>query len=165
MSLPPPGRVRPGRVRRAGARDLESVTALWLAIGEHHAGLGPAFALRPDARAEARELLRALLCDADVAAFLYEEDGRALGLCLARVDRAPPIGVESRRAEITDLGVAPERRRGGIGRLLVERARAWLVERGARRVEVRVAVRNPEGQAFWRALGFVDLVDVLEQRL
>jgi ribosomal protein S18 acetylase RimI-like enzyme len=152
-------------VRRAEARDLEAVTALWLAIGAHHAGLGPAFGLRPDAAPEARELLRAQLRDPDTAAFLYEEDGHALGLCLARVDRAPPIGVEDARAEISDLGVEPARRRRGIGRLLVERAQGWIRERGADRVEVRVAVRNAEGQAFWRALGFADLVDVLERRL
>jgi ribosomal protein S18 acetylase RimI-like enzyme len=155
----------PGRVRRAEPRDLEAVTGLWLAIGAHHAGLGPAFALRADARPEARALLRALLRDPDAAAFLYEEDGRAQGLCLVRIDRAPPIGVEAARAEISDLGVAPERRRRGIGRLLVSRARAWIHERGVRRVEVRVAVRNAEGQAFWRALGFADLVDVLELHL
>jgi hypothetical protein len=33
------------------------------------------------------------------------------------------------------------------------------------RVEVRVAARNAEGQAFWRALGFGDFVDVLDRRL
>jgi hypothetical protein len=33
------------------------------------------------------------------------------------------------------------------------------------RVEVRVAVRNAEGQAFWRALGYDDLVDVLQRPL
>jgi hypothetical protein len=33
------------------------------------------------------------------------------------------------------------------------------------RVEVRVAARNSEGQAFWRALGFHDLMDVLQRRL
>jgi hypothetical protein len=32
-------------------------------------------------------------------------------------------------------------------------------------VVVRVAVRNAEGQAFWRALGFSDWMDVLERRL
>jgi ribosomal protein S18 acetylase RimI-like enzyme len=141
------------------------VTALWLAIGDHHAGLGPAFAMRAGAESEARELLRALLRDPDTAAFLYEEAGRALGLCIARVDQAPPIAVETERGEITDLGVDPAVRRRGIGRALVEAALAWIGGRGVRRLEVRVAVRNPEGQAFWRALGFGDLVDVLERRL
>jgi hypothetical protein len=36
---------------------------------------------------------------------------------------------------------------------------------GAERVEVRVAAANPTAQGFWRALGWADLVDVLERRL
>ena len=72
---------------------------------------------------------------------------------------------ESPRAEITDLFVRPEVRRGGVGRALVDAAIAWLVEFGVRRVEVRVLRANPEGQAFWRALGFGEFVDVLHRRL
>ena len=59
---------------------------------------------------------------------------------------------------------AHERRRG-IGRGLVERALAWVRERGVERCEVRVASLNAEGQQFWRSLGFGDLMDVLQRRL
>ena len=76
------------------------------------------------------------------------------GLCTVRIDRAPPIGGEVERAEITDLGVIESFRRRGIGRSLVEAASGWVRSRGVERVEVRVATRNPEGQAFWRAIGF-----------
>jgi N-acetylglutamate synthase len=61
--------------------------------------------------------------------------------------------------------VAPAARRRGIGRALAGAALAWAQAAGAARVEVRVAARNPGGQAFWRALGFADFVDVLDRRL
>jgi hypothetical protein len=41
----------------------------------------------------------------------------------------------------------------------------WLREQGARSVVVSVASGNPEGQAFWRALGWGAFVDVLERPL
>ena len=69
------------------------------------------------------------------------------------------------RAEITDLGVREGLRRRGIGRALVGAAADWITERGVARVEVRVAAGNREGQAFWRALGYGDLMDVLHRRL
>jgi GNAT superfamily N-acetyltransferase len=56
-------------------------------------------------------------------------------------------------------------RRCGLGCALVAEALAWARERGAARVEVRVGARNPEAQAFWRAQGFGDFVDVLDRRL
>jgi ribosomal protein S18 acetylase RimI-like enzyme len=155
----------PGRVRRAGPGDLDAITDLWLAIGAHHEPLDPAFAQRRDARPEARRLLAALLRDPDVAAWVLDAGRGPEGLCIARIDRAPPITRETERAEITDVGVRPERRGRGAGRALALAALAWVRERKVSRVEVRVAVGNAEGQALWRGLGFGDFMDVLQRRL
>ena len=109
--------------------------------------------------------LLAKLRDPDVAVWVYDEGGDLPGLCIVRIDRAAPILEEVERAEITDLGVREGERRRGIGRVLALHAIGWVQERGVGRIEVQVASRNPEGQAFWRALGFGDLMDVLHKRL
>lgn len=82
-----------------------------------------------------------------------------------RLEESSGLLVETARAEIADLGVRPEHRRRGAGRALAEQALGWARSRGAERVEVRVAARNREGQAFWRALGYEGFVDVLQRRL
>jgi ribosomal protein S18 acetylase RimI-like enzyme len=156
------------RIRRAGPRDLEVVTGLWLTLGDHHAALDPAFGVRSDdrGRSEAREIVRRLLRDPDAALLLWEGgERRALGLAIVRAARAPGVALEDERAEISDLWVDPEARRRGIGRALADASLAWVRQRGVERVTVRVAVANAEGQAFWRALGFDDLLDVLQLRL
>ncbi len=155
----------PGRVRRAGSGDLDGVVAHWKAISAHHEPLDPQFALAHGSEAEVRRLLAAQLRDPDAATWVFDRGGEVVGLCIARIDRAPPIARETARAEITDLGVAPAWRRHGIGRALVEEALAWIVHRRVDRVEVRVAVGNREGHAFWRSQGFGDLMDVLQRRL
>jgi ribosomal protein S18 acetylase RimI-like enzyme len=152
-------------IRRASIRDLDQLTALWRAINAHHSHLDPLFTDRSEAGAEARELLRAQLADADMAFFVSERAGELVGFCAARIDRAPPILVEVERAQITDLFVAPGMRRKGLARALVAAALAWVRARRIERVEVRVARGNHEGQAFWRSLGFTDLMDVLHRRL
>jgi ribosomal protein S18 acetylase RimI-like enzyme len=154
-----------GAVRRALGRDLDRVAALWTAITDHHRPLDPLFRMRPDAGGELRRLLAALATDPDAAIFVYDEDGDLPGMCIVRVDRAPPILEELERAEVTDLGVRPEHRRRGIGSALLRAALDWVREAGVERVEVHVAKRNVEGQAFWRAQGFGDLMDVLQKRL
>ena len=95
---------------------------------------------------------------------MWEEGGELAGFCAARCERSPGLLAEEARTEITELCVRPERRRRGIGRALACAACEWAAERAAR-VEVRVAVRNREGQAFWRALGYEGFVDVLHRRL
>ena len=154
-----------GAVRSARIQDLDRVAALWTAITDHHAHLDPLFRMRPGGDAELRELLGGLLRDPDAEIFVYDVDGDLPGMCIVRIDRAPPILEEVERAEITDLGVREGQRRHGIGRVLVAEALAWVRENGVERVEVQVARGNAEGQAFWRAQGFLDLMDVLHRRL
>lgn len=151
--------------RRATNGDLAAVTALWIELTRHHAALDPHFALRPQADAEARRLLEAQLRDPDTAILVAGEPDRLDAFAIACVRRAPPIHPETCRAEITDLYVAPARRRGGWGRALVAAATRFARERGAERVEVHVSPRNPEAQAFWRAEGYGAHMHVLHRRL
>jgi GNAT superfamily N-acetyltransferase len=154
-----------GGVRRAEGGDLDRVVGLWLALTEHHARLDPLFGLRAGAAAEARRVVEAQLRDPDVACFVHGQLGSPDGLCIVRIDRAPAIHAERQRAEITDLFVEPGRRRCGVGAALLEAALGWARSRGSDRVEVRVAATNRSGQAFWRAAGFGDFMDVLHRRL
>jgi len=155
----------PGVVRPARMRDLDRVAALWSAITHHHAHLDPLFRMRSGAEDELRELLTAMLRDRDAVILVYDLDGDLPGMCIVRIDHAPPILEEVERAEITDLGVRPDLRRKGVGRALVAEAMRWIQASGVQRVEVQVAHRNVEGQAFWRAAGFGDFMDVLHKRL
>lgn len=141
------------------------MSALWAELAAHHAHFDASFSLVSRPEQEIRRLLDAVLRDPDSAVFLWEEADRVPGLCAVHVDRGPPILAEASRAEITDLIVAASERRRGIGRALVDHALRWLTARGIERCEVRVASGNEIGQAFWRALGFGDLMDVLHRRL
>ena len=152
-------------IRPMQHRDLDAVVALWDSIVEHHRAIDPVFGLSSDAEIEIRGLLAAQLQDPDLATFVWDEDGGLAGFCAVRIDRAPPILAETVRAEITEIGVLEGQRRRGIAGALASAATDWLSARGVERIEVRVASRNPEGQAFWRALGFSDIVDVLHRRL
>lgn len=154
-----------GIVRTARLQDLDRVAALWGAITDHHTHLDPLFTMRPDAEGELRELLGTLLPDPDAEIFVYDVEGDLPGMCIVRIDRAPPILQEVERAEITDLGVRESLRRRGIGRTLVAAALGWVRDSGVTRIEVQVAHGNVEGQAFWRSEGFGDFMDVLHKRL
>jgi len=154
-----------GLVRRARAADLDRVAALWTAITRHHEPIDPVFRMRDDADGALSELLRAMARDPDSEILVYDEAGDLPGMLIVRIDHAPPIMDEVQRAEITDLGVREGARRRGIGTALVDSALAWVRDSGVRRVEVQVAHGNAVGQAFWRARGFGDFMDVLDKRL
>lgn len=160
-----PQRAQAGAVRAATPRDLDRVAAMWTAITEHHESLDPVFVMRRDADDALRDLLQHLHQDTDATILVYDDAGDLLGLCIVRIDHSPPIMHETTRAEITDLGVRRDARRRGIGGVLVDAALEWIRLSGIDRVEVQVATGNREGQAFWRARNFSELMDVLQLRL
>jgi len=149
--------VTPRRVQRA---DLAAIATLWRELIDHHAENLPL-----GAGTVPTTQLDALVRGVDCVGWIAEDTARAVGFCVARVEAAPPSLREPRRALITELYVRPGERRRGVGRALLGAALEWARARGAARVEVRVAARNAEGQAFWRAQGFGDFVDVLDRRL
>ena len=152
-------------IRPAAARDVPRVAALWSAIHAHHAPLDPQFRVRRDVERALAALVEDELREADAAVFVGETGPEVVGFCAVRLRAAPALLAEAGRAEITELYVRDADRRRGIGRALADAALGWVRGRRIDRVEVRVAARNAEGQAFWRALGFGDLMDVLQLRL
>ncbi len=159
------GSARRACVRPAEVKDLDRVAALWTAITDHHRKIDPLFTMRPDADDLLRDLLGAMQRDPDTLILVYDEAGDLPGMLIVRIDQSPPILCETERAEITDLGVRESERRRGIANLLLDAALDWIRASGVERVEVHVADGNLEGQGFWRARGFSDLMDVLHLRM
>lgn len=83
----------------------------------------------------ARETL-AWLIEADTGTVLVAEadDGALAGLCTVTLDlRSVRFGL---RAWVEDLAVDPARRSCGIGKALLDAAKAWARERGATHLEL-----------------------------
>jgi ribosomal protein S18 acetylase RimI-like enzyme len=153
-----------GGVRPALSQELDRVAALWTLLAEHHGG-SAGFAAAPDAALSVRDHLAAALSHPDAVLLVAEAGGQLIGFGVARVLRRPALFAETARGEIEALFVREEARRSGTGRALARALLAWLAERGLARVALHVARGNAEGQAFWRALGFTDSMDVLERPL
>ena len=58
------------------------------------------------------------------------------------------------RVEIVGLVVAEASRRRGIGRMLVESAETWALEKGSKQLVVRSNTKRAESHSFYPALGF-----------
>ena len=157
---PPRGGVRPAR-----PADRADVAALWESLVAEHAALDAAFAVRPGAGAELPAAVDRILRDPAAALWVWDGPEGVAGFCAAERRMAPPAAAERQRIEITEIAVAPAARRQGVGTALAQAALDWAQAQGVRRIEVRVAVRNPAGDAFWRALGFAGFVNVLDRRL
>lgn len=66
------------------------------------------------------------------------------------------VGHDGHRGAVYYLGVAPDRRRAGLGRRLVAAAEDWCRARGLPKVNLLVRKENAGVLAFYAALGYAD---------
>lgn len=64
-------------------------------------------------------------------------------------------GYEGHRGWVNYLAVAPEHRRKGFGRILMEEVERRLLERGCPKLNMQVRSSNTAAMAFYRRLGYV----------
>lgn len=82
----------------------------------------------------ALERLRAVIAGPASTVLLAEQDGRVVGFCTVALDlRSVRFG---QRAWVEDLAVAEGARSGGVGKALLDAAKAWAREQGASHLEL-----------------------------
>ena len=100
---------------------------------------------------EERRLLRALGKHSDAAVIVAETpDGIVGRLSVARDPQAA-----SRHVADVGLMVAPEWRRRGVGRALLDAAERWARETGVRKLELHVFPHNEPAIALYEQAGYV----------
>jgi ribosomal protein S18 acetylase RimI-like enzyme len=73
-----------------------------------------------------------------------------------RVAATAMAGHDGHRGWLYYVAVAPEARSTGLGRAAVVAAEAWLVARGARKIQLMVRTTNTDVLSFYERLGYTD---------
>lgn len=137
------------RVRPAEPRDAAELVALAESVGrEEGRWMLATDTWRPVA--EERKYLAAARGHPDAAVLVAEEDGRVVGRLSVSRDPHPA----SRHVADLGLMVAADRRRRGIGRLLLEAAVAWAREAGVTKLELHVFPWNEAAIRLYESVGF-----------
>ena len=134
----------PVAVTEAGAGDEAEIVALWIACGLVVSTNDPA--------ADFRFALRGACSDVLVAR------GRS-GIVASVM-----VGHDGHRGWIYYLAVAPEVRRSGLGRRMVEAAEAWMSERQVPKAQLMIRETTLEVQNFYERLGYTILPRVTMQK-
>jgi ribosomal protein S18 acetylase RimI-like enzyme len=143
-------------IRRATPEDLEAVLDLWQEMMDHHARLDRRFQQVADSRDHFRVTLREWMADDAQRVLVAVDDGEIVGYTIGRIAENPPMFELRFLGHVSDICVARERRRQGIGRKLFAALLNWFRRQGLPVVQLSVATANPVSQAFWREMGFQD---------
>jgi len=144
------------QIRRATIEDLEAVLDLWDEMMELHARLDARFQPEVNARELFGETLREWMVDDSRRVLVATADGQVMGYTIGVVAENPPIFKMRYYGHVSDICVAPEWRRQGVGCRLFAALRKWFRQHGLMVVQLHVAAFNPSSQTFWRQMGFED---------
>jgi ribosomal protein S18 acetylase RimI-like enzyme len=148
----------PGKilVRPATSADIPVLGQLGALLISVHHGFDPARFIGSAANgADAyAAYLGSRLDRPDVVLLAAEAAGEVLGYTYAGLEGTDYMALRGPAGILYDLVVSPARRREGIGRMLLEAAVAALAARGAPRVMLSTAERNPAAQRLFASAGF-----------
>jgi GNAT superfamily N-acetyltransferase len=107
----------------------------------------------------ARSAIAQAIEDPEAAVLVAEHRGELLGLCTAYLDmNSVRFGP---RCWVEDLAVSPDHRSQGVGKALLDAAKAWARERGATHLELDSAETRVDAHRFyeregpsWRSVSF-----------
>ncbi|MGI5189565.1 GNAT family acetyltransferase [Promicromonospora sp. CA-289599] len=116
--------------------DVEQVVELWKACGLTRPWNDPYVDIA-DARASGGSTV-----------LVARADGRVAATAMA--------GHDGHRGWLYYVAVAPELRSTGLGRAAVVAAEAWLVARGARKIQLMVRTTNTDVLDFYARMGYTD---------
>ncbi len=146
-------------VRPGNPEDQPEMLRLWRQMMDFHAQVEPRFRPLPPPegeRAWEKHLSEHVWGSDEWGVFVAEEDGKLLGQTMGMMRDQVPVFESERYGYVTDIIVAPEARRCGVGEALFDALKAWFCEQGVSHLQLQVAHNNPTSQAFWRAMGCTD---------
>lgn len=148
-------------VRPARSGDLPALAALWLEkmvlLAQADARLG----LLADAETQWQQQAERWLNDARCALLVALEEQQIAGFIVGWVQALPPGVQPAQIGVITELALEMHRYQQGIARALVEALRQWFREQGISAHTVLLPQRQALEQAFWRAQGAAEWMNLL----
>ena len=154
----------PTVIRVGTEDDLPEMVRLWREMMDVQAGLDPRVSLNPAPEAEeawAQHVRDDVWGSDKWCVLVAESNGKLVGQIIGLLrDRHRPFPRQT-YGYVTDIVVAADVRRQGIGRALFAALMEWVRERGADHVQLQVLASNSASQAFWRAMGCRDYSHIL----
>lgn len=148
-------------VRDATESDARLLERLWLQLVREQESLDGRIRFAADALDRWQADLRGWLHGDARRFWVASESDTLIGFISAERSYAPVMFEERVDAFVTELYVAPDYRRRGIGKRLLMEARRWAESIGAAAVSASILTANKTGREFWRREGAEPLYKVV----
>ena len=144
-------------VREARTDDVPDITEIWKQLMDYLKKFDSHYSRAPEGHRLFEPIIEGCIANRNSAVFVAETDCRIVGYCMCHLGRFPSwtLLAGKRNGSISDMAVAEDCRRKGIGRELFAEAMKWFAAQGACRIDVEsIATGNVATAEFWKKTGF-----------
>jgi ribosomal protein S18 acetylase RimI-like enzyme len=143
-------------IRRATAADLPTIGRLGALLVRTHHAFDPKRFIAATSQTEAgyASFLGSQLDEPNVAVLVAVQDVEVIGYTYAGVEGRDYMSLRGPAGVLYDIIVDPERRRHGVGRMLLDATLAFFKSRGAPSAVLSTAERNVGAQRLFASAGF-----------
>lgn len=146
----------PVSIRPATPDDLPALGRLGALLVRTHHDFDPKRFMAASAQTESgyASFLGSQLEMSDVAVLVADDEGTVIGYAYTAVEGRDYMSLRGPAAVLHDIIVEPDRRRGGVGRRLLQAAIDFARGHGAPRMVLSTATRNAAAQRLFEEAGF-----------
>ncbi len=105
--------------------------------------------------------LEGWLADSRCCVLVAQGEVEIYGYIIGWTQSNPPGIVPQRVGAVTELVVGAHSYQSGLGRTMLQPLREWFSQQGIKQIIAYVHHRQPIEQAFWRALGAKEWIDLM----
>ena len=150
-------------IREATSKDVDGLIPLWLELMEYHAPISFVFEVSEAYALLARKDVQDAVENKHMRFFVAEENGELLGYVTCAILTRPSAMKFTKRGQIEGIYVRAKSK--GTGTLLVNKVKEWFKSEHVEFMTLMVAIKNDQGVAFWKKMGFDPLNYFMVQEL
>lgn len=148
-------------IRGLDTQDIPVMADLWHEKMVLHQQADRRYRLAPDSKAQWSSAVRQWNADECYFIHVAESQGEIVGYIIAHVQPSSPGLIPEQIGIISDLAVGTHSYQSGLGRHLLKPVLEWFSRQSITQVIIHVPHRQPVEQAFWRAMGATEWVDLM----
>lgn len=148
-------------IRPARSADIPALAVLWYEKRVIQSQSDRRFRVQSQGVKDWSAALESWLADPGCYVLVAQGEDELFGYIIGWVQPNPPGIVPDKVGAVTELVVGAHSYQNGLGRVLLQPLREWFQQQGINQMVAYVHHRQPIEQAFWRALGATEWIDLM----
>ena len=141
------------RIRELTKKDYRDLRKIFTESLNLHERIDPVFTSIKDADQIWIKYIDTICQKDGFKIYIAKIDEKVVGYCVGQIITKPPVFKVTKTGQVNNIAVKDGYKHQGIGRLLFDKMKEWILTQNIASIELSAATNNPEALGFWKKMG------------